>query len=698
MEATHSYDEFLHKELAELHSRLLEKHNELAKPMVFHEHAKDKDPRHKTGGSSYPHHLPEVVMETVRRRRPSELSQLSMDRVPSIIDDYDITGSINYKLRWGEFALGLLERQDPDEELHEETLPSLELDLHPAWTMGWDQARQHRRRRHSSVTSDLRTKTLRFNDVFTDDKLWIQRCVVGPDSRVQLLWAAMASLFIIWDMVTIPLQLFPLNLALENTINTITLVSFVYWVLDVPLHFIFGVQVGGAIEMRPQKLFKMYLRSWLLADLIVILVDTAVIVLTTFQASTNPLYRSGRFVRGLRMVRLIRLLRVAKLEREFMLVANYFLSAYGMMALKLGSYLALMLAVNHLIACFWYGVGVWSKDPQLRDGNWLERSDIDQSDFGASYIAAMHWSLTQFTPSTNPIAPANTWERFFAIWVILLAMACFSSFIGSIGASVNSMRMARREELLQTAKLERFFMERNLSVDLFTKVQSAVKHDGLIKMRLEEEEVGLIKNIPERFKMMLHGEMFRPALFRIGIWPSRLNDEDGELMASICHSCMCERACKLGQDIFFPRTKGGFAYVVQSGTLEYDVKGYVSVTCQPESGTDVLSVPALWVEWTHVGRLSGAGFGACNYVSIDAAEFCWLALRWGGPLCEYLKTVGLLIVQTIEALNEKGTRVTDIFDAKELKLQTLIPRAEQFVDLKHTASRRFTARDRTFQT
>ena len=25
--------------------------------------------------------------------------------------------------------------------------------------------------------------------------------------------------------------------------------------------------------------------------------------------------------------------------------------------------------------------------------------------------------------------------------------------------------------------------------------------------------------------MMLHGEMFRPALFRIGIWPSRLNDE-----------------------------------------------------------------------------------------------------------------------------------------------------------------------------
>ena len=28
-----------------------------------------------------------------------------------------------------------------------------------------------------------------------------------------------------------------------------------------------------------------------------------------------------------------------------------------------------------------------------------------------SYVAAMHWSLTQFTPATNPIAPENGWER-----------------------------------------------------------------------------------------------------------------------------------------------------------------------------------------------------------------------------------------------------------------------------------------------
>ena len=28
-----------------------------------------------------------------------------------------------------------------------------------------------------------------------------------------------------------------------------------------------------------------------------------------------------------------------------------------------------------------------------------------------SYVASLHWSMTQFTSATNPIAPNNGWER-----------------------------------------------------------------------------------------------------------------------------------------------------------------------------------------------------------------------------------------------------------------------------------------------
>ena len=39
---------------------------------------------------------------------------------------------------------------------------------------------------------------------------------------------------------------------------------------------------------------------------------------------------------------------------------------------------------------------------------------------------------TQFTPSTNNIAPANGLERSFAVFVILLAMGFFSSSLGGV--------------------------------------------------------------------------------------------------------------------------------------------------------------------------------------------------------------------------------------------------------------------------
>ena len=44
--------------------------------------------------------------------------------------------------------------------------------------------------------------------------------------------------------------------------------------------------------------------------------------------------------------------------------------------------------------------------------------------------------------------------RFFAIWVILLAMGVYSSFIGSISSTVNSLRAVRGEKIKQHSWLQ----------------------------------------------------------------------------------------------------------------------------------------------------------------------------------------------------------------------------------------------------
>ena len=49
--------------------------------------------------------------------------------------------------------------------------------------------------------------TLRMNDILKDPSVF-QRCVLGPRNVIQLLWSFLGSLFILWDLVTIPLELY----------------------------------------------------------------------------------------------------------------------------------------------------------------------------------------------------------------------------------------------------------------------------------------------------------------------------------------------------------------------------------------------------------------------------------------------------------------------------------------------------------
>eukprot|EP00439_Symbiodinium_sp_Y106_P055494 s1886_g7.t1 len=339
-----------------------------------------------------------------------------------------------------------------------------------------------------------------------------------------------------------------------------------------------------------------------------------------------------------------------------------------------------------------YGIGVFLKDNGR--GCWLDRSEINQDNVGEAYIAALHWSLTQFMPATNSIAPDNAWERFYAIWVILLAMACFSSFIGSIGTTITSMRTVRRAQLLQESKLEIFFTERNLSLELFERVKSALDKDKRARTRLREDEVTLISGIPESIKVNLHKEIYITSLLKVEIWPSWSHKEDADLLRSICHQAMSEHTCRPGQDVFLPHKLCQYVYVIQTGTFEYHTLDKDTEDCKSDT---VCCLPSLWAEWPHMGRLT-ANLGTCFYIGVGCRDFSMLAASFGGPLCEYLKIFGILLLSEIEALQAQGTEVNDISVQNNISTRDLADRAERFASLKERSASRFqrtSSRDRT---
>ena len=493
----------------------------------------------------------------------------------------------------------------------------------------------------------------------------------------RITWSLLGVLFIVWDMITIPLELFD-NEQLSSLLLVVGRVSFGYWLVGMPLHAVFGIEIDGHLEMRPRVLLRRYWRSWFGVDLMVIGIDAGLMLVELLSDSVPAGARSARFLRTLRLLRLLRLLRVAKLQRELTKLANNFLSTYAFMVMRIVSGLLMILTVNHIIACCWFGLGRWTL---LEDGSsWLLDAGIADAGLADSYATSVHWALTQFTPATNNVAPVNFMERFFAVWVILLAMGTFSSFISSITATVTTLMASRAEQFKHHSSLVRFFNDRNLSTDTYSKINDVLRRQGMYDIRLKERDVKLLQDVPEHLKVMLHEEMFMASLTSLCIWKRWRHEDDLLIHRQICHLAMVEHIASPGNDAFMPGTECTQVYLLDQGSMGYIARQFSNLESEIVSPGQVLCLPCLWAEWLHRGRLTANGGTTAYYNGIDCDKFCGLVKQHGNPLWQYLQIYGILVVSEIEHMDAGDIFVTDL-PLDEDKMDDIANRAGRFAHL-----------------
>lgn len=576
------------------------------------------------------------------------------------------------ELRWVTMTQKLLDRAEgptPREDSVIALGESEDLRMRPTWCHSVLQKRVNMSSKsRSTYNEDL---ALRMNDSMRD-KSFGSRWVSSPQSAVQMTWALISCLLISWDLLTIPMEVFD-DEDFTNFLRYVSFGSLSFWLLDMPLHFVFGVQRGGIVELRPQVLCKVYLRTWFPVDFLIISIDIAVILMEAFvDRSVGGALRSMRFLRSLRALRLIRLLRVAKLQRELSLLANRFLSTYVFMVMRIVAALMVMLSINHIIACCWFSVGA-----RGAQNSWIENFNLQEAGIFESYIISLHWSLTQFTPSTNNIAPANEVERLFAVFVILFAMGCFSSFVGSITATVNALRSIQATKIKQNNQVLSFFAERSVSLDLYRKVQYVIRTEKLTDDPVMERDVALLKLLPQRFRKQLHEEMYLGILMNLKFWPSGVKTREGIFLTEVCHLAMEEEVVRKFQDVFLPGTECQHAYLIEQGSS-------MCYTCGPlqdltVSDDDSLCLISLWAEWQHHGRLASK-LGTSRYVTLDSEKFANLAWRWAGPFYRYLQIFGVLLTGAVENRSQEvgdDLTVTDMALNKE-EVLALSLRAQSF--------------------
>lgn len=393
-----SYDAFLKSELERLFESLVQQHQAVVEKV----RASESPAKAAAQSPQSPSRLGSALR---KRSKESEISTANgAHSSVASFPNSEASSSGGPIHNWGLLTRNLIERHHEEfEESESEDDQQMSyakdiLSLRPAWKGVLHQNALKREKTKTFNMSPLH-KLHRMQDSETEEGC-LQAFVRPPSSKIQILWSLIGSLLIVWDLITIPLELFDVQ-SLINFLVQVGRFSFAFWVVDVPLHAIFGVEIDGHLELRPRVLMRRYIRSWLPIDVLVLSIDAALIVLQEIQNAQpegSPV-RSARYLRTLRLLRLLRLLRVAKLQQELTLLANNFLSTYAFMVMKVVSGLLMILAVNHILACCWYGLGRWT----LENGqSWLINAGIEEADMADAYVLGASCSHTFWT--TAPVS------------------------------------------------------------------------------------------------------------------------------------------------------------------------------------------------------------------------------------------------------------------------------------------------------
>lgn len=450
-------------------------------------------------------------------------------------------------------------------------LPSISFQLKQPWLDALASAT----RLKAEVKMSRRTRDVdgdKFRDVMSSEAIRVDRkgrnkIIINPNSTWRFCWDMFGMGLIGFDIVTIPLQFFDLVLPLWFQYSTC-----IFWTMDMCFGFVLGYYSEGVLEMRLRYVILNYAKSWMIFDVGIVGADWAVIIYGSETDSSNSaadptLARIGKSLRIVKTLRSLRLLRLVKMKRLLEGIKDRLVTDVSRTVFHVMSLVFLIVAINHVIACAWYGIGAHHQ--ALGYPNWVDSHGFNETSFDYTYISCVHWSLTQFTPAAMEVVPKNTSERAFGVCVLLFAMVVFSAFVSSLTSAMTRFQAQRSERDRQFAILRRFLYEMQVSHFLAVRVQRYLEHVVSTRNRkIEVKDCAILKMLSDPLKMDLDNEIYGPALSTHPFFLHYTNT-DSNAMRRICHTSLTRVFLCAGDCLFSSGDACSRMYFVLDGQLQY---------------------------------------------------------------------------------------------------------------------------------
>ncbi|CAE7523511.1 eag [Symbiodinium pilosum] len=455
------------------------------------------------------------------------------------------------------------------------------------------------------------------------ESFWRKRLITRPHSRKRMLWDLFGLVLVVWDIFAIPMNAFELtDVAILTVVNW---TSTVFWTIDLPTNFFNSFYRAGHVVLDPREIALQYLRTWFTIDVSVLGLDWCFLALDVAFASDsdedgagNNYLRIMRMSRGLKILRILRLVRLAKLFPKF---HTAFVAVQSdSVRLSLGALFAVVIVVtmNHYVACGWFALGYWDTSAPV---TWVAVHDLsgDLASFkgrlGYQYFTSLHWALCQFTPASIEVNAVNTSERIYTVCTIICGLISFSSFVSNITSSMTQLRNLNSEKQKQQASLRQYFSQNEVPPEVSKCIYDWINsHRKNHRVRVHEDDVEPLAEVPERLKFKLREAVYRPVLCRHPFF-MEFREADGRTLDRLCHQALSEIRVSTEHTIFMKGQQALGMYFVNGGELEYWRSALVDPV--PIQTGDWLSEVALWVNWRHCGTLAAKCQSDLMHVDTD---------------------------------------------------------------------------------
>jgi len=423
---------------------------------------------------------------------------------------------------------------------------------------------------------------------------------LDPNSMGHMLFELCTIVFLTIDLTLIPLVL-AWDLPLTDVWMSFNIFSVLFWTADIGISFTTSFTIDGEVCKSFPLIAKRYMRTYFALDFGIVLCDwfSTVFVLIAGSNSHSPL-RVLRFTRAGRISRLAGLIRLERVHRISNELMDHYVSEGTAVFLRMLGIFLLVLWLNHMIACAWYGLLQLPSDTGMR---WVETTSAGEETTSYLYTTSFHWAIAQLTLGAIEVSATTTSERIFNILLLLAGLLFSSLVVSTLSATMISFHMRGHATNAKLQTLRAFCHQQHVGATLTHRVKQQVENRLQRTAKLTEKDVLALSLLSSSMRSELRFDIYKRFLTTHPLFNMWINVSPSTVVY-LCTEAMTYQFLQPHDDLFAAGSKSTHAYYV-AGRLKYCQDRESSPSRQASTETTNESVwiceAALWTNWIHVG-------------------------------------------------------------------------------------------------